>query len=303
MFASKRASAVLTQHSQQSPASQQANRFHGAQHGHTPAGVDSSGSFLADIDFAEVATEKETVSSKTSKHQKKWRSLSEAMLKNNSWTSIRRFIDRLPKEIEEIYRRLEGNITKEEEKLNNDDKKAIYKEFVKLSSTSFGELHAWEIEGLLQIDVVKTALGVNNNNLARFNRLIKDMISKKGATLSGPKDREAMYDFEQFITIVYDILHQRHSLHRPELESKLLSQFIPIDPDHSMKQGWDIFIMVLLVYCSFEVPYTMAFSTSNDEIVPSTPFEVLLTDRLLPRPTHLCVRNEPSLVIIGPLSP
>ncbi len=41
--------------------------------------------------------------------------------------------------------------------------------------------------------------------------------------------------------------------------SSMLSRLIPIDPDNSTKQGWDIFCLVLLLYCSFAVPYGMAF--------------------------------------------
>ena len=287
MFASKRTSAARTLNQ---PGGQ-ANRLHASQLGDSPAagGISSEGtggSFLTDDTFAPVTEEPANVSFKPSKHETRWRSLSEAMIKNNSWTSIRRLIDRLPKDIEEIYKRLESNISKDEEKLSTDDKKAIYKEFDKTSSTSFGELHAWEVEGLLQLDVFKSALGVDTTNLLTYNRLIKDMINKKAAASTNSNDRNAIYDFEQFATLVYDLLHQRQNLHRPEKQPKLLGQYIPIDPDYSMKQTWDIFIMVLLVYCSFEVPYTMAFSNSDDDVVPRTPFEVPLRRPRAAAPPH-----------------
>jgi hypothetical protein len=278
MFASRRTSAALTQHSplNHHPGGH-TNRFHGVQHGDAiAAGISSEGdgSFMTDDTFAQAAKAPIHFSSKPSKHETKWRSLSEAILKNNSWTSIRRLIDRLPKEIEEIYMRLESNISKDEDKLSEDVKKAIYKEFVKSSSTTFGELHVWEVEVLLQMDALKSAFDVDTTNLTEFNRLIKDMMSKKVAASSGSKDREPIYDFEQFASLVYDLMHQRHKLCRQDKQPRLLSQYIPIDPDYILKQAWDVFIMVLLVYCSFEVPYTMAFTNSDDGIVPRTPFEV-----------------------------
>ena len=39
--------------------------------------------------------------------------------------------------------------------------------------------------------------------------------------------------------------------------------WFPLDPETIPKQMWDSFCMLLLVYCSFAVPYTMAFSSTD----------------------------------------
>jgi hypothetical protein len=205
-----------------------------------------------------------------SKRADKWRKISEAMLKNDAWGSIRRLLDQVPKEIEEIFDNLEANGA--EEKLDKECRKVVYKEFSRMSTTSFGELLGWEVEVLIQSEVVQTALNIRHPDPAILNRHIKEIISKKVAAST---DRSSIFDFEKFASTVYEIVRQRKTLMATENRPMTLNRYFPIDPESSVKQGWDIFIMVLLVYCSFEVPYTMAFTNSDDDIIPRTPFEVL----------------------------
>ena len=211
----------------------------------------------------------------TNKVADKWKAIAESMLKNDAWSNIRRLLDQVPKSIEEIYDKLESKIANPDEKLDQEARKVVYKEFSRMSSTSFGELQAWEIEVLVQSDVVKAALRVENINPAAFNRVLKEMIGKRAAMVTkSSADRSSAFDFEQFACIAYEILSHRRRLVGGNGPGKQLGGYFPIDPDATVKQSWDIFMMVLLVYCSFEVPYTLAFSTADDSTIPPSPFEV-----------------------------
>ena len=53
-------------------------------------------------------------------------------------------------------------------------------------------------------------------------------------------------------------------------------RLIPIHPNFVVKQGWDVMIMLLLLYSSFQVPYSMAFDDSDGQQSPAYVAEVLL---------------------------
>ena len=78
-------------------------------------------------------------------------------------------------------------------------------------------------------------------------------------------------DFELFMTLAC-ILKRRKQIMLENKSSTTLSalkRIIPLDPESNGKQCWDLFCMLLLLYCSFSVPYGIAF-TDNTSGGPMT---------------------------------
>ena len=86
--------------------------------------------------------------------------------------------------------------------------------------------------------------------------------------------------FELFITVVCKILSIRAQKARDERVSALalLNSTLPLNPDSRYKQAWDLLCLVLLLYCSFYVPYSLAFDTSSlgDSSSPTDVVDLLI---------------------------
>jgi hyperpolarization activated cyclic nucleotide-gated potassium channel 2 len=75
-------------------------------------------------------------------------------------------------------------------------------------------------------------------------------------------------DYKVFAALLYDLfkLHEDNTRVREgRFEIKDLLCQLPLDPDSRNKQIWDIFCMVLLLYCSFSVPFGIAFDSVMQE--------------------------------------
>ena len=218
--------------------------------------------------------------------EKKWKAMCDAMLKQGAWSSIRRLLNKVPKYVEEIYNRMERETSNPMEMLDEDSRRIIYKEFSRMSSSSLGELQGWEVEVLIQSEVVKKALKIQGMDLRILSSMTKEAIDKLAvSTNTSVAERSRTYDFEHFAAAAYDILRQCQRPRPSEHHAPRwhLSRYFPIDPDLPAKQSWDMFIMMLLVYCSFEVPYMLAFSTSDDALLPTTPFQAMAGNLLKKR--------------------
>ena len=86
--------------------------------------------------------------------------------------------------------------------------------------------------------------------------------------------------FELFLTVVCKILSLRAQKARDERVSALalLNSTLPLNPDSRYKQAWDLLCLVLLLYCSFYVPYSLAFDTSSlgDSSSPTDVVDLLI---------------------------
>ena len=60
-----------------------------------------------------------------------------------------------------------------------------------------------------------------------------------------------------------DVCVRRPSLEIFDPQQHTLHEWFPLFPESTLKRIWDAFCMFLLVYCSFSVPYSIAFVTSD----------------------------------------
>ena len=203
--------------------------------------------------------------------EEKWKLLSEHMLKNGAWGRLWRVLNKVPKDAACIFDKVESS--HDNIKLGDESKTKIYKEFFRIASTNFGELHSWEVEGLFQSDMIAQALGIDELSPLNKQRIIKEAKKKKSGRRSS--DENEPYDFESFINFLYEVISLRDSF-ASKKKTKFTRQFrtyLPIDPDLPAKQVWDIFVVILLVYCSFDVPYSLAF-TPDTIGLSWTPYQI-----------------------------
>ena len=207
----------------------------------------------------------------------KWKTFSERLLKNGAWGRLWRVLNKVPKDIAGVYDRVESNY--ENIKLAEEPKNKIFREFFRIASTNFGVLYSWEVEGLIQSDIVAQAIGIHDLDPLKKQRIVRFARKKKSGV--NASDENVVYDFEGFISLLYEVMLLKEVVLKKKIKKKIRT-FLPIDPDLPAKQAWDIFVVILLVYCSFDVPYSLAFA-SDSVGLSWTPYEIwgLCLDGLL----------------------
>jgi CRP-like cAMP-binding protein len=161
------------------------------------------------------------------------------------WSRLQNSLINLPDEIVAIYDSVESECGYLP--LQFRDRKTYYHAFFKKAS-GLAVINALQMEELLreQVDIGDMDLRSMMHNLPINNGL---------------------FDFRSFISLLCEII----------LNNELIAQrnkipcwkywyhrLIPINPDSFLKQGWDLIILGLLVYSSFQVPYSMAFDDNNN---------------------------------------
>ena len=137
-----------------------------------------------------------------------------------------------------------------------DDRKLYFSRFFNKSPDSI-TLTSSEMEQLL---------GPDEMGIAKSIEEARTQVQQVLATLNASFATEVEYesdrlDFEFFLCCVCESQNRKSKQVDPTKNSakSILPRLFPIDPDSSMKQSWDIFCLVLLLYCSFSVPYSIAF--------------------------------------------
>ncbi len=127
---------------------------------------------------------------------------------------------------------------------------------------------------MIQSEVLKHDIGAAKLSSSEIYATITDFLDQNGVS----SDCKAMLDFELFIGIVFEFWRKSscvNDLCTHEHHSKHL--IFPIDPDSKAKQAWDLCLMLLLIYTSFQVPYNLAFSGKDEDLesgIVSTPMQV-----------------------------
>ena len=157
-------------------------------------------------------------------------------------------MSRLPDEVGLLYDGLEAL---NEIKLDATARRMYYEEFCQKASGS-DTLQSHEVEHL-----IKSKLGfkLKSDDLqaktADFAELCNDGLLKS----------DGLYTFEVFVRLVLYILQRIKTEQDGKGRSASTEEkrLLPIDPESSLKQWWDILCSLLLLYCAFSVPYSIAF--------------------------------------------
>ena len=186
------------------------------------------------------------------RHLENWTRIAGLLLKGDSWVSVIKALHGLPDDIVRIYNNLEEIYRI---KIDVPKRKLYYRAFFKAAS-GFGVLKASQVEVLV----------ISNLQLKVDRNALKILISKKlelGSSYKNRRKSANIFDFELFASLVFDILIKSDAAFVEPLQQSLAKakkrNILPIDPDSGTKTIWDLVCLSLLLYCSFEVPYTIAF--------------------------------------------
>ena len=135
-------------------------------------------------------------------------------------------------------------------------------EFAKLEMQS-DSINSSDIEYLLQ------QLGITVDP-EELQTIVREQMFKSSVNILD--DDEDMFSFKMFVKVVCKVLSSRAvagddtSL---SMYARLRRRF-PLRPDGPFKQSWDIFCLLILVYCSFYVPFNLAFESTAPGITSPT---------------------------------
>ena len=102
----------------------------------------------------------------------------------------------------------------------------------------------------------KRRVGLLRLGEAKRNELSRRSGAKGRVTLS------TLLSFEEVLDVLMSITRDKHLKH--------VVPIFPFDPETPMKQCWDCFIMMCLLYTAFAVPYFLAFGSWAQTIHPET---------------------------------
>jgi hypothetical protein len=194
----------------------------------------------------------------TGRHFERWGRISFSVLKKDYWARLGHLakLSVLPEDVARIFDDMEAKtkiVMKEDVKLQ------YYQDFTRsaLGSTT---LHFREVESLVRRRNPHIQIGHND-----FHTLVTSKLEQSVSSSKVHSENNKYFDFENFAALVYDLLlYHEESIrvqHAGWSTTELLRQ-LPFDPDSGLKQSWDILCLFLLLYCSFSVPYSIAFDDS-----------------------------------------
>ena len=215
-------------------------------------------------------------------YEKRWHDITEKLLKIGtkkpffSMQSIRS----LPNFVGFTYDNIQA---KTGVKFDAEERKLGYHAFCRKAS-GVGTIQSSEIEELV---ISQSAFGINLP-LPKLRELVhaklgpeSDLFDGQGGDTLTDRDGDN-YSFQVFASILA-AARQLSDAHAKAQRWSALAELraaFPIDPERTAKQCWDVFMLLLLLYCSFSVPYEIAFLDTG--LPPLDLFELLVT---LPRCT------------------
>jgi hypothetical protein len=141
-------------------------------------------------------------------------------------------------------------------KMDPKTKWRYFEEFSKVGLES-GSVHCSEVQFLLE----RLGVELDPNELQRIVRDQSSINVGQNVEVSAEND---LFTFEMFMAVAYQALSRKASTVGDNSESAAskMRRVLPLNPDSQFKQMWDLLCLVLLVYCSFYVPFNLAFDTA-----------------------------------------
>ena len=189
-----------------------------------------------------------------------WGRFSSSALKQGYWSrlgNLAKSLTTLPEDIAAIYDEIEARIPI---KLNEDMRLMYYAEFTRLALGSTS-CHFRDVENLIHKKNPEIVISKIDFLTMMTSRLHE---SAKGTEA----ENNEYFDFEHFAALLYDLLkyHADMSIAKEgKWRFKDILRQLPLDPDSGRKQAWDVLCLLLLLYCSFSVPYGIAFDDAADQ--------------------------------------
>jgi hypothetical protein len=200
-----------------------------------------------------------------------WGRLATRLVKHNSWSQIGKLgstltLTSLPDDVSKLFDDLErehGTVIDTESRLS------YYKDFCRAALGS-AILHIKRVEELLvkkMPEIYDIIVPTELQGLMRAKL-------EQGAsdTSSDPKE---FFDFDQFVSLLFDVIKIQREHERAQIKDKWVfrgfKENFPIEPENTPKQLWDILCMIMLLYCSFSVPLSIAFPGESDSGSISSP--------------------------------
>ena len=146
------------------------------------------------------------------------------------------------------------------------DHKKLVRDFEERTSKSGGLLNVSQLESFVT--------GLNKGLFVKS--LVDEWLNMRNAVLVNELDTDTWdiphiqnenistkaLDFHACISLLC-FLQKRNDLQIKDILIDSSNDWLPLDPETKAKQVWDLFCMLLLVYCSFSVPYSIAFMPSD----------------------------------------
>ncbi len=203
-----------------------------------------------------------------------WERVTSRLLKQKSWSrlgSLGVTLTSLPDDINQLFDNLQrqNGIA-----IDGETRLSYFKNF---SRTALGAdtLHFKKAEELLlrmNPDIV------NKIGSAELKTLMRSKLEQVGSD-SSPEIKE-LFDFEQFASLLCDVIKLQRDYERDHRDTQFLSGFrehFPIEPESTPKQLWDILCMIILLYCSFSVPLSIAFPATTETGITTVQDQVELS--------------------------
>ena len=162
----------------------------------------------------------------------------------------------LPDDVTAIFDRVEK---KSKFTIEHELRLRYYQDFTKAAMGST-TLHFRDVEGIIRRRNADLTIGH-----ADLYTLMISKLDQSSAASGVHSESNEYFDFEHFVALIHDLLYFKEETTMVEAHNRSfcdLARQLPLDPDSGRKRAWDLLCLTLLLYCSFSVPYSIAFDDS-----------------------------------------